>query len=92
MEKTKTIWIRVLSLLFLLLRVVQCVYAHDARQQGAWAVLNIGLTDRSSGERALAVGVLGLLANDPQAPQLAMHSLDDPKPEVMAAAADAIGQ
>lgn len=92
MEKTNTIWIRVLSLLFLLLTVVQCVYAHDARQQAAWAVLNIGLTDRSSGERALAVGVLGLLANDPQAPQLAMHSLDDPKPEVMAAAADAIGQ
>jgi HEAT repeat protein len=91
MEKTKRMRIRALSLLFALLAVPYCVHAEDARQQ-AWTVLNAGLTGKTSGERAMAVRVLGLLANDPQAPQLAMQALDDPKPEVKAAAADALGE
>ena len=78
-------------MLFALLAVPYCVHAEDARQQ-AWTVLNAGLTGKTSGERAMAVRVLGLLANDPQAPQLAMQALDDPKPEVKAAAADALGE
>jgi HEAT repeat protein len=91
MEKTKRIRIAAILLLFMVVTVVPCVYAHDARQE-AWAVLNIGLTDKASSERALAVGVLGLLSDDRQAPELAMQALDDPTPEVRAAAADALGQ
>jgi HEAT repeat protein len=91
MEQTKRIKIRTVSLLFVLLTVAQWVYAQGARQH-AWTVLNTGLADKNSGERAIAVRVLGLLINDPQAPELAMQALADPKPEVIAAAADALGQ
>jgi HEAT repeat protein len=89
MEQTKRI--RTVSLLFVLLTAVQCVFAYDARQH-AWTVLNVGLADKTSSERAIAVRVLGLLSNDPHAPELAMKALDDPKPEVRAAAADALGE
>ena len=79
MERMRGIRARTVSLLFLMLTVVQCVYAVDARQN-AWIVLNNGLSDKTSRERALAVGVLGLLTNDRQSPQLAMQALADPKP------------
>jgi HEAT repeat protein len=91
MKQMKTISIGAVSFLFILLTVAQWAYAHDARQQ-AWVVLNSGLTDKNSGERALAVGALGLLRDDQKAPELAMQALDDPKPAVRAAAADALGQ
>jgi HEAT repeat protein len=91
MEQTKRIRIRTVSLLFVLLTVAPWVYAQGARQH-AWTVLNTGLADKNSGERAIAVRVLGLLTNDPQAPELAMQALADPKPEVIAAAAGALGQ
>jgi hypothetical protein len=71
MEPTKKMRIVAVSLFFVSLTVVQRVYAHDVRQQ-AWALLNTGLTNKTSAERALAVGVLGLLTNDAQAPQLAL--------------------
>jgi HEAT repeat protein len=81
-----------ISLLFVLLTAAQCVFAYDARQH-AWTVLHVGLADTTStGERAIAVRVLGLMNNDPRAPELAMQALDDPKPEVRAAAADALGE
>ena len=79
------------SLLLVLLTGVQCIYALDARQQ-AWTVLNAGLADKNSGDRTIAVRALGLLTNDPRGPELALQALDDPKPEVKAAAADALGE
>ena len=58
----------------------------------AWTVLQSGLADKSTVERAAAVRMLGLLENDPQAPELALKALGDDSPEVRAAAADALGQ
>ena len=58
----------------------------------AWTVLKSGLADKTTEERAIAVRVLGLLDNDPNAPALALKALSDDRPEVRAAAADALGQ
>lgn len=91
MEQPEKIILRRVLIFFVLLSVAQCLYAQDARQQ-AWTVLNAGLAEKNSGERAIAVRVLGLMTNNPQAPELAMHALGDPKPEVRAAAADALGE
>jgi len=58
----------------------------------AWGVLQAGLADKTLEERAVAVRVLGLVENDPKAQELAIKALSDSKPEVRAAAADALGQ
>ena len=58
----------------------------------AWTVLQAGLAGKTLAERALAVRVLGLLENDPKAPDLALKALGDGNPEVRAAAADALGE
>lgn len=58
----------------------------------AWNVLQAGLEDKTLEERAVAVRVLGLVENDPRAQELAIKALSDTKPEVRAAAADALGQ
>jgi len=58
----------------------------------AWSVLEAGMTDKTTEERAVAVRVLGLLEGDSKAQDLAIKALADPKPEVRAAAADALGQ
>jgi len=58
----------------------------------SWGVLQTGLADKTTEERAIAVRVLGLLENDPKAQDLALKALADDKPEVRAAAADALGQ
>ena len=58
----------------------------------SWGVLQTGLSDKTTDERAIAVRVLGLLENDPKAQDLALKALADDKPEVRAAAADALGQ
>lgn len=42
-------------------------------------------------KRSKAVRVLGLLPNDPQAEEVALHALKDDKPGVPAAAAQALG-
>ena len=91
MEQTKRFTIATCLLLFVGFIVSQCAYAQDARQE-AWTTLNAGLADQNTAERAMAVRVLGLLTNDPRAPELAMKALDDPKPEVKAAGAQAVGQ
>jgi HEAT repeat protein len=90
MEQTEKVILRTVLSLFVVFSVTQCLYAQDARQQ-AWTVLNAGLADKHPGERTIAVRVLGLMTNDPQAPELAMQALGDPKREVRAAAADALG-
>jgi len=50
------------------------------------------LADKTTDERAIAVRVPGLLENDPKAQELALKALADDKPEVRAAAAEALGQ
>jgi len=91
MLQKKTFTSRLTVVLFALFTLAQCLHAQDARQE-AWTVLNAGLADKTASERAIAVRVLGLIANDPQAPELALKALDDPKPEVRAAGAEAVGQ
>lgn len=54
-------------------------------------MLYAGLSDSSTDKRAKAVQVLGLLPNDPQAEEAALHALKDDKPDVRAAAAQALG-
>ncbi len=56
----------------------------------AWSVLYTGLSDNSADKRTTAVQVLGLLPDDPKATEAALKALKDDKPEVRAAAAQAL--
>jgi len=58
----------------------------------SWSALNAGLGDKSAETRAKAVRALGLITNNAKAQQLAETALKDPKPEVQAAGAEALGQ
>ncbi len=64
--------------------------AQNPRDQ-AWSVLNQGLTNSNIEKRTRAVSGLGLLPHDPQALDAALSALRDPKSEVRAAAAQALG-
>jgi len=64
----------------------------SAQTPNAWTVLNEGLTNKEIEDRTIAVRLLGTLTDDAQAPDLALKALGDEKPEVRAAAADALGQ
>ena len=64
----------------------------QAPSDKAWTVLQAGLDSKAAAGRAAAVLVLGLLENDPKASDLALKALADEKPEVRAAAADALGE
>lgn len=57
----------------------------------AWSTLQSGLAEKGA-DRVIAVRVLGLLENNSRAAELAVAALDDGKPEVQAAAADALAQ
>jgi HEAT repeat protein len=57
----------------------------------AWSVLYAGLSDKSTDKRSTAVQVLGLLPGDAQAEKAAVDALADSRPEVRAAAAQALG-
>ena len=57
----------------------------------AWTVLQGGLSDKSTNNRSAAVRILGLLDYNSKALDLALQALSDQKPEVRAAAADALG-
>jgi HEAT repeat protein len=57
----------------------------------AWSTLQSGLAEKG-GDRVIAVRVLGLVENNSKAAELALAALSDPKPEIQAAAADALGQ
>ena len=57
----------------------------------AWSILKSGLTDSHVDNRATAVGVLGLLENNPEALKLALVALGDEISEVRSAAAKALG-
>jgi len=64
--------------------------AQDDREQ-AWTVLKQGLENSNIEKRTKAVADLGLLPGDAQALDAALTALKDPKPEVRAAAAQALG-
>src|SRR5580765_8772489 len=58
----------------------------------SWSALDAGLGAKSVETRANAIRALGLIANNAKAQQLAETALADPKPELQAAAAQALGQ
>ena len=65
--------------------------AAETPREQAWSVLDAGLSDSSVDKRTTAVQVLGLLPGDSKAKEAALKALDDPKPEVRAAAVKALG-
>jgi len=64
--------------------------AQDADQ--AWAILENGTHQKTPGERATAVRVLGLILQDPKAVAMAKNALKDPRASVRVAGATALGQ
>jgi HEAT repeat protein len=60
-------------------------------KQEAWHTLETACTGDKAPDRATATRVLGLIRNDVKATKLAEKALSDPKPEVRAAAAAALG-
>lgn len=60
-------------------------------KEQAWSVLNAGLAESNVAKRTTAVQVLGLLPDDPKARDAALKALQDPRPEVRAAAAQSLG-
>jgi HEAT repeat protein len=58
----------------------------------SWKVLEQGVTEKSTDTRTKAVRALGLITNNVKAQQMAEKALSDPKDDVQAAAADALGQ
>jgi len=60
-------------------------------KEQAWAVLNTGLTNSNMDKRKKAVAELGELTGDSQAEDAALTALKDDKPDVRAAAAQALG-
>jgi HEAT repeat protein len=59
--------------------------------ENAWAILKAAVVATNLEDRTAATRVLGLIENDATARDLALAALDDPKPEVRAAGADALG-
>jgi len=64
----------------------------QSTQEKAWTLLEAGARQPKAKLRVVAVRVLGLLPDDDRATQLAQDALQDPKPEVRAAAATALGK
>src|SRR5437773_511000 len=60
-------------------------------KEKAWHTLQTACTGDKATDRANATRVLGLIRNDVKATKLAEKTLSDPKPEVRAAAAAALG-
>jgi len=59
--------------------------------QRAWQILKAAAGGSNAGERAAAISVLELTPGNPDAQAMAEKALSDPKPEVRAAAAEALG-
>jgi HEAT repeat protein len=64
----------------------------ESPQHKAWDILQNAATSKITQERADGVRALGLLRDNSRARATAEYSLKDPKPEVRAAAATALGQ
>jgi len=61
-------------------------------RERSWTLLRSGVADKSADTRVIAVRVLGLLPNTPEAVELSEHALADEKPKVRAAASLALGE
>jgi HEAT repeat protein len=63
----------------------------QASSAKAWTVLQAGLSNSNTDNRTVATRLLGGLTKNAQAQDLALKALSDDKPEVRAAAAEALG-
>jgi HEAT repeat protein len=61
-------------------------------REQAWSLLETGVKADKSGDRSIALRVLGLLPDNPRARKMAETALDDDKAEVRASAAAALGE
>lgn len=75
--------------IYFLLAVATCL---GSPKTDAWKVLNKGLTDEDTTNRAEAVAALGSIGPDSGAVRLAEKALDDKSPAVRRAAAAALGE
>jgi HEAT repeat protein len=66
--------------------------AAETGQQKAWVMFEDAAKSPKVSERSIGIAALGLLANDRHGRELAENALTDPRPEVRAAAATALGQ
>lgn len=64
---------------------------YTAPEQQAWDMLRTGIKKGNAGERTKAVDALRLVPCNPEATEMAITALQDPKPQVSAAAATALG-
>ena len=64
----------------------------ETSKKEAWQILETAIQADDPGDRATAIRVLGLLPGETKAAELAGKGLDDPKSQVRAAAAAALGQ
>lgn len=86
---------RVISLIVVSAATTLCIAQTPATpdpQDPAWTVLNQGLTSNNLDLHVRAVRLLGELPNDAKAEDAALTALKDDKPEVRAAAAQALGE
>jgi HEAT repeat protein len=74
------------------LSIAQETAGETPLQKNAWSVLGEGLTNKNSDQRVKAVRRLGEITNNPKAEDAALTALKDDKPEVRAAAAQALGE
>jgi len=63
----------------------------EAPIERAWAILQQGVTNKSSAKRAVAIHALRLLPNNARAQEMAENAVADSNPAVRAAAARALG-
>ncbi len=81
-----------LTVAFLLLSAFPALTRAETKKELAWKILETAIQGDDTGDRVTAIRVLGLLPSDTKAAGVAGKALDDPKPEVRAAAAAALGQ
>jgi HEAT repeat protein len=76
----------------LLLALAAHAAGEDTPFVKAWSILNPAVTDKDIEKRTQSVSALGLIVKNEHAEEMANSALNDPKPEVRAAAANALGQ
>jgi hypothetical protein len=67
------------------------VVGNEAPEQQAWDMLRTGIKEGNTGKRTDAVRALRLLPCNPEATEMALTALQDPKPQVRATAASVLG-
>jgi HEAT repeat protein len=82
--------LRTISLILLFFAAVVPAFSQDPADK-AWTVLQAGLSNSNTDNRTVATRLLGGLPNNQKAQEQALKALADNKPEVRAAAAEALG-